>query len=339
MVNPASNNGEESDQVRALELKRFELETQRFEFEKLSETQNQELQRRQISQARWDTFWRFFGSAVISGGIAAAITVYGTTAEEAATNRATIRAAQQSQDAADNRRSEILIQLLNAREAADSNLRARMFEALLANYFEDPDERSQITILEMIGLNFRDAVQVKPMFELLDIELKRKKIDRAPLRQAAKAIIADQIKEIRHARNGGVCSYEFAEGDEKTPECFPRLTVKLIEIAEEGDAIKVRVNSKDGALLDKAEIDNGDKFSVTYYDMPMTDYTIIAQGRVSSRYSIVLQTLDLKAKKAKIAIAVLPINSFSTQQEYKFDEAMDEFLNPLRGVEVSVEPN
>lgn len=334
-----SGNEKEGNQAGDVELKRFELETQRFEFEKQAETQKQELQRLQIGQARWDAFWRFFGSAVITSGIAAAIAVYGhkveteTTerarqANAAAETRASARERLESKEAEKNRRSEILIQLISAREAADSSLRARMFEALLANYFTEKDNTSRITIVEMIGLNFRDAVQVKPIFELLERDLRKTQDDLTPLRNAAKTIIADQLKEIKHARAGDVCSYELVEGEVIRPSCFfqEKLVVKLTEFLKDESGVKVRINSKDGKLLHEADIDNGDEFSVTYYDMPMTDYTIVGDDNNSSRYSIVLEGIEIEAKKAKMAIAVLPTDSYSTQQEYKFDEAIAEFI-------------
>ena len=54
--------------------------------------------------------------------------------------------------------------------------------------------------------------------------------------------------------------------------------------------METSVNSKDGKPLDKADGDTGDEFSATYYCVAMIHYTIVAQGKASLRYSIVLET-------------------------------------------------
>ena len=174
-----------------------------------------------------------------------------------------------------------------------------MFNALLEHYFkpargyaadaadgmaEKTAMLERIAILELIGLNFRDAVQIKPMFEMLEIELSEieklsssEKNDlQAALRQSANAIINDQLHQIRQAGDGAVCSLKIHVGESTKPECFPLLSVMLLKVDQ--DAVEVRINTSDGQLLNRDEDVVGDAFGVTYYYMPMIDYTVVRPG-------------------------------------------------------------
>ena len=59
------------------------------------------------------------------------------------------------------------IQLINAREKANNDLRASMFKTLIEFYQKDPNEMSAVLLLELVGLNFKDTVLLKPVFEKL----------------------------------------------------------------------------------------------------------------------------------------------------------------------------
>lgn len=208
--------------------------------ERDSEEKKYQLELKKLRQARLDTWTRFLGTVLVAGAITGAIQWYGIR-EEKETN---IRTEKEQQ-------AQMLIQLANAREAALTNLRAQMFQALLQNYFKQANQRERIAILELIGLNFRDAVQIKPMFELLDTELnipsssKQEEITilRKVIRKSAQSIIKDQLDQIKQAPDGAVCELDLKIGEWQETKCFPLLRLKLEE-KPSSDGITIRTNTK-----------------------------------------------------------------------------------------------
>ena len=238
----------------------------------------------------------------------------------------------------DNRAAQTLIQMMNARETAMSSLRTSMFSALLDHFLKEDDVESQIVMLEMIGLNFHDSIQIKPMFERLDRKLDNDSNPsftlRVLLRDAARTIIYNQLGQIQLTDDGNFCKFSLHKGESINPECLNQLELKLIDVLD--DHILVRTNTKDGQFVDfkklretdEGEIDPtaSDFFSVTYFDMPMIDYTQV-NSDVPIRYSVVL--LEVEPDKATIAVSMLPTADFSADNRYLFDEKVQEILNPV----------
>ena len=276
------------------------------------EERKYQLEMKKLRQARADTWTRFVGTVLVAGAITGAIQWYGIR-EENATRERTEKAQQ----------GQMLIQLANAREAAFTDLRAQMFQALLQNYFKQASRRERIAILELIGLNFRDAVQIKPMFELLDTELYEADVStqeettalRKVLRKSAQSIIKDQLDQM-------------TVGEWGKPACFPLLSVKLAEDPTSSE-IAIRTNTKHGLFLSGDKAEGGDKFKVTYFDMPMVDYTLArGNARQPWKYSIVLREVSPDKAMAKVAVAVLPESSFSMNDRYAFDSYLSTWLKP-----------
>lgn len=308
------------------QMKRLELEYQKFEYQKEWDQQQNDIELKKLKQAKRDTWIRGLVSGILGTAIAvsipASITIYGQKAEQEKSARAT---AQQ--------RQEMLIQLINSRESSDSNLRAQMFNALLQHYFQQRDYRTQIAILEIIGLNFRDSLHTKPMFERLHIEIKDNEENpeelHEALRSASARIIKDQLQQIKQSVEGDVCEIEYQLDPlykkPKHPECFQDLAISIIDI--QSNYVKVQTNSKDGVLMGAGDEAAGDDFNVSFYDMPMIDYTSVASQGVIWKYSIVLKDIDKNDNKIVIAIANLPEDMFGTSEEYKFDEMLKEYLS------------
>lgn len=293
------------------------------EFDRWVEEKKLDLEDRRLRQSRIDTWTRFVGTVAVGLLVTGGIQWYGMRNEQAARDRS--ESTQQAQ---------VAIQLANARERALSDLRAQMFNALLQNYFKQATERERIAILELIGLNFRDAVQIKPMFELLDAQLRTRKgaADTAPLRRelrrAVRLITQDQLNQIRQAREGAVCRMTLRVGRPDTPECFPRLTIRLEAVDQ--SRIQVRTNSLGGALLAETDLEAGDRFEVTYFDMPMVDYTaVVSSGPEPWLYSVVLLEANPAKKTAEVALALLPVSAVGAQHRYAFDELLARYLNPV----------
>jgi hypothetical protein len=238
----------------------------------------------------------------------------------------------------ENRKAQTLIQMLNARESAMGSLRTSMFKILLDHFLSDENLENQVVMLEMIGLNFRDSLQIKPMFERLDRALvgsPDESTTRQLLRDAARSVIWDQLGQIQRAENGNFCEVLLEEGKSKQSECFPPLEIKLLEVQD--DHIRVRTNTKNGRFVDFEKLRtideenstskrDSDLFNVSYFDMPMIDYTHVNLDE-PLRYSIVL--LKTEAKEATIVLSLLPTADYSADNRYVFDEAVKRILTPL----------
>jgi regulator of replication initiation timing len=225
-----------------------------------------------------------------------------------------------------DRQARTIVQLANARETETANLRSKMFETLLQHYFEKQDDETRIVVLELIGLNFRDAIQIKPLFERLDRELTHKPVNaREMLRDASHRIIQDQLEQVRMSKDGHVCYVELTGKERKNPDCMPILSIALNSVGE--DVISINTNTKNGKLLNGDESQAGDSFKVSYFDMPMVDFSTIED--ISLRYSVVLLKADPTSSKATIAIAVLPTAAISKQSSYAFDELLNNYVRSV----------
>ena len=247
----------------------------------------------------------------------------------------------------DNRQARTLVQLVNSRETAMVQLRSEMFKSLLDKYLTGEDLESKIAVLEMIGLNFRDAIQIKPLFEHLDQQLPRspdnhaaKKIagrgtaetsahfetasgatapaPRTKLRNAAGRVIKDQLDQVRMTEDGAVCEMTLIEREDATlVPCLANLKLLLSEVNDRG--IRIRPESGSANFHMEARLTK-EGFFVSYFDMPMVDFTSMDFGFGKIRYSVVLREASVKDGSATIAVAVLPATALTKQNAYLFDE-------------------
>ena len=117
----------------------------------------------------WDIV-EVVGKSVLAIDVTGGIAFYGIVVESRLKEEERARA----DLAAANREAQTLIQLVNARESATANLRAQMFKTLLETFFDPKSAESQIVVLELIGLNFRDSIQIKPMcFQFVEAQVLR----------------------------------------------------------------------------------------------------------------------------------------------------------------------
>jgi hypothetical protein len=297
------------------------LEEKRFAFEQSIESQKLDLEVRKLRQAKFDTWTKFLSTIVVGAVVTAGVQLYSSSSEHAATVRA-----QSAQ------RSQVAVQLANSRERALSDLRAQMFNSLLQNYFKQANNRDRIAILELMALNFRDAVQIRPMFDLLESEIRATSRTAETealiyeLQHAAHIIIRDQLEQIRQTREGAVCSMKLEIGVTANPDCFPLLSVRLTQVID-ASKIAVETNSSDGALLSPVNLLGS--FEVSSFDMPMIDYTTVRSANSQAwRYSILLHDVATDRKSAEIWVALLPNSAVDAERRYAFDEILDQFLNP-----------
>ena len=293
---------------------RHDLEVKKLEFEKEKEANRIKIENEKLLQAQKDTKTRLISSFLVTIVVTGGLTLFGIYYEH-----------QMSIEAEKSRKAEMTIQLINAREKANNDLRANMFKTLIDFYQKDPNEMSSVLLLELIGLNFKDTVLLKPVFEKLYQDETSSDDQKKALRSASRKIVNDQLEAIRQSRDGEVCRMTLKPSETKSAWCFPPLYVTLIELDE--DSIKLRTNSKEGFIDDVEGTEGGGEFDVNYFDMPMIDYTVSSTGDEDVwRYSIVLESLSIEG--ATIAIAVLPQDSFSAQMPFRFDEMMSDYINP-----------
>jgi len=291
-------------------------EASRFRLEQALENRKLELEERKLEQARSESRARLWSTILISGLATGLLSVYARWSDTRTQERA--KSAEQTR---------VAVELVNAREKASTELRAKMFEALLQNYFRDAHEREQITILTMIALNFRDAVQIRPMLELLNFRIDQNSNEseraqlRNELRRAARVVIKDQLEQIRMSKDGEVYYETISAGNAVRIKCGPNTSLKLAEVTNDF-TISMQSIAPDGSLSDKP-------FDVTYLDMPMVDYRTVRSSSADAwRYAVVLQDVSADKKSADIAIACLPVSQVGAERRYAFDELLEKYLFP-----------
>lgn len=261
-------------------------------------------------------------------------------------NQQSVLNAENSKIEEENRQARTLVQLVNSRETAMVQLRSEMFKSLLDKYLTGEDVESKIAVLEMIGLNFRDAIQIKPLFEHLDHQLARSPdtvaaqavagntaaetanfetasgtqdfAPRAKLRNAAGRVIKDQLDQVRMTEDGAVCEMTLLVSEDAQPvPCLGNLKLRLSQVGDRGIRITPESDSANFRITPRVAKDG---FVVSYFDMPMVDFTSMDLGFGKIRYSVVLREASASDGTATIAVAVLPATALTKQNAYLFDE-------------------
>lgn len=288
----------------------------RFRLQQELENRKLELEDRKLEQARSESRVRVWSTILISGLATVLLSVYARWSDERAQERA--RSAE---------KARVAIELVNAREKASTELRAKMFESLLQNYFRDSHELEQITILAMIALNFRDAVQIRPMLELLNYRISQNPDEKertqlqSDLRRAARLVIKDQLEQIRMSKDGEVFYATISTSDSVRVHCGPDTSLTLAGIRDDF-TIELQASRDNGSSTEK-------HFEVSYLDMPMVDYKIVRSAAAEPwRYAVVLQDVSVDRQSADIAIACLPVSQVGAERRYAFDELLEKYLFP-----------
>lgn len=235
-----------------------------------------------------------------------------------------------------SRQMETMIRVFNQRDQSESSLRSNMFATLLENFFEKDDVDSQIVALEMIGLNFRDTLQIKPMFESLNGKLNQK-LERDPgdgvsrnqkelLREASRDIIREQLKQIDATSNGNTCNFKLDKSTEipVKPPCFTQ-GFRLLETSSDEVEIQAYYLESDFDMRNESRwVPLGESFGVSFFDMPMVDYTIVPNTSIA--YAVILLDVEHAAERADLAVAILPDVRYSTRNAYSLDEQITDMI-------------
>lgn len=209
-----------------------------------------------------------------------------------------------------NKQAQVLVETMNQRETSASSLRAQMFSTLMQHYFKVVDEKSQLVLLELIGLNFQDHLHMKPLFEHLDAGLKESPEERQQLRRAARRILKNEIDKIVGG-GGQVIESELHLNEPWCVEPYNIINLTLLQVQE--DRIRVTSNPED------------DGFEVTYYDMPLMDNSRLGE----LTYSVLLSDVDVKNDKAKVKVVILPKHFYSSRNSLRFDALVGDLLEQV----------
>lgn len=172
--------------------------------------------------------------------------------------------------------TKLVLDVIAGRELADTQIRAQMFESLLNHYFTqgstDPEQR--LTLLHLMQTNFVEYFNARPLFEALHDEIAGTP-DEADIKIRMRKIARGIVDRQEMLVNAGVESLlRIPVSDSDSDDDFQ-------EINFEGHRMWIKVTAVDD---DKAHVvlkwtprDKID-FDVNYYDMPLVDYTTLADG-------------------------------------------------------------
>jgi hypothetical protein len=243
--------------------------------------------------------------------VSGAITFYGIWGEQ-----------KQAEIAEDNRRAQIVVQTLSNRESATSDLKAKMFATLIAHYLKEDkaenDSKTQLAILELIGLNFQDNLHFKPLFEMIDIKYKEKESGTCKrLRKISQNIARKEIEKIVGS-GGSKCEINLKVGDSKKllelkdSKCEIPLEIFLLDVKEDHIKVATDENDKKG-------------FEVNYFDMPLVDNS--TKGEIT--YSIILSETNVEPETAKVNLVILPPAYYGTRNTLKTDQLIADFAEDI----------
>lgn len=260
---------------------------------------------------RWDKI-EIIGKSLAGVFVSAAIAFYGFYSGERQFQSSENNRIDQFRIAEENRKAQIIVQTIGNREAASSDLKAKMFSALLSHYLKKQnDPVTQRIILELIGLNFQEHLRLKPLFEKLERELAGNKNELKNLRKAAKNMARIEIDNI--VGNGGsFCELElpYKQTIESGNDCELPISLTLHELEEASIRVSLDNNEEEG-------------FNVNYYDMPLVDNTTLGEYT----YSIVLSDVEEKpTKMATVKIVILPEHYYSARHGLHFDQILGDWM-------------
>ncbi len=233
-------------------------------------------------------------------------------------------------------RQELYVKMLSERESADAAMRARIFETLVAQYQKAASRKTQeqIPLLEMLVLNFHDALNVSPMMRSLAAKLAKEhdKDGMARLQKAAKKVAKQQINQIRNFKwaydatryayyevlDLSVRAKDSKEMDQSSilaeDKTAPQVSFRVIGLDDDKVAMQ---------LLEPGAVEPI-TFDVSYYDLPLVDNTSI-DGR---RLAFVLQDIDKANKRAKLGLLLFP-QELTGARDRPFVEGMMEHLRNM----------
>ncbi|MEW6584516.1 MAG: hypothetical protein AB1442_02775 [Nitrospirota bacterium] len=233
-----------------------------------------------------------------------------------------------------NRSNQLYAEIVSKREAADSELRARMFENLIKSFFgadsRQKTHEEKLTLLRLLALNFHESFDLKPLFEGLKRELTAN--EKARLKEIAREVVGRQEAMLSQVKEGAVFERTLYAGEKNGIMIPPdgqaaykkhRLGIEVTEIGKDGDYAKLHVvdiPDRNENVGDTVEID----FRVSFCDMPFIANTKLFNN---TRFAVTLKEIgtDERGKKvARIKIIFFPDTYMSGRDRPYLDEMLEQ---------------
>jgi hypothetical protein len=237
----------------------------------------------------------------------------------------------------ENRKNQLYIEIVSKRESADSDLRARMFENLIKNFYGDSGQKKShkenLIMLRLLALNFHESFDLKPIFEGIDDDLTRE--EKTQLREIAREIRGKQEAMLSHVKEGmifdDIVLYEGSENGIMLPPLDKpsykkhRLGIELVRMQNDDYAILHVMDTPEGNINVGNVVDI--TFKLSPYDMPFIDNTKLFD---SARFAMTLKEFvkDENGKQAvKMKIIFFPENYMSSRDRPYLDEMLKQLMS------------
>jgi hypothetical protein len=192
---------------------------------------------------------------------------------------------------------QTLATIQSERERSETDIRSRMFEVLMKQYFTGGfDARRKVMLLELLEKNFQDLLSAGPLFALAETDFTEEPFDaKKELRKLAKELAESQ--EVR--LGAGEIKYQVTLG---TNQPVPlkvgdhHLIIELISITPTNDHVTVTLRpdkDKHEKLIPETT------FGVSYFDMPLVDNTHLSDDH---RLAVTLKDANHEKKSAVVKI-------------------------------------
>lgn len=204
---------------------------------------------------------------------------------------------------------QTVAQIETARETSDTEIRARVFEVLINQFFREvvpalqtparrPDSPAgagvsagkKLILLSLLENNFQEFLNTRPLFEMVNKEL-------TPSEKLELRHLATNTAEKQELRLGAalVKPIRIVRGSPKQIDVGDlKLRLSLLEVEEE--RVKVRVEAVQN--LSQIQFD-AVEFHVSYFDTPFMDSTILPDGH---RFAVTLKNLHPGENAADLKI-------------------------------------
>ncbi len=226
-----------------------------------------------------------------------------------------------------NRQSQVFSELIGVRQQSQMQLRAQVFNSLLSYYLQQDALDHKILLLELIGINFRNALHVKPLFEVVEEELATRNLStseaesyRKKLHRAARKIVGYQLDQIAVSEDGIVVTDTLDLGRSKEVIVGGNsVTLTLLDVGATGHGVRIRAGWPDWFAQSL------EPFVVNYFDMPFSDYTVVRDAEGDLRYAVVLLDRDAAGRQATVSVAKLP-SVFDFDNTFYFEEKLQNLV-------------
>ena len=202
-----------------------------------------------------------------------------------------------------NRQSQFIAQMQSNRERSDAEIRTKMFDTLSKEFFDpsvQQDMDKQMKLLVLCQSNFHEFFNAGPLFEMLAPQIE----DKGRLRDFLRELAGRQEMMLG---GGTVKNITLSLRDQKeTPIQVGQhqFFVTLTDLKE--DHAKIKLRDPDGHHFNEIE------FDVSYFDMPLTDNTMLQDGH---RLAVTLKATGTAAGTADLKIFEFTHDNYVTPRD------------------------